>query len=142
MVQVYVVTYHSLYLVTDQNENGRPSAEKIEGLPSKHTPPEGYRLRGGTVLAIGNRIIAYTPGRNGNGREIEKISRDDWGDYTSSIIGLFKKLEDARKCLHSDNKKPHDERWLLSTRAVLKEIGENNPWIEVCHHNHLASLRA
>jgi len=119
----YAVTYTSVYLVKDKDEDGRPAAVKI-ALRGESNLPIGHRLRGGSMIAICYRLIAYSPEGN---REIEKINTFYWGDSTSRIVALFKTEEEARICFASNNLKSCDPRWINETREVLREIGEDHP---------------
>lgn len=119
----YVVTKTSIYLVEDKGADGYPSAVKI-ALRGQSKLPVGHRLRGGNMIAICWKLIAYSPEGN---REIEKVNTFYWGDSTSHIVALFKTEDEARLCFASDDPKSCDPRWIEETREVLREIGEDHP---------------
>lgn len=73
-------------------------------------------------------------------RELERVSTFYWGDKTSNIVALFKDEDETIRCFESAGLKPCDPRWLLKTREVLKEIGDDHPSFYVAEMPDLALL--
>ncbi len=143
--EFFAVTKTSVYHAKAQGKNGYPSVKKIAVHGDSNSPPVGYQLQGGTMVAICKQLIVFFPEKYamtsplaGIERNIEKVNTRYWGDGTFAIIALFKTKTEALECFKVTNAKPCDSRWRKQTEEVLREIGEKHPAFSICHSQGLA----
>lgn len=130
--ECFVVTMTSVYCLTVRD--GEARAEKVV-LKKESNFSMGHVLQRGTMLSIGEQLIAYFPDGGGfqnpppkDKRGIEHVPDYLWGERTSKIVALFKAQQQAEGCLlENKDLKPYDPRWRAQTEAVLREIGDDHP---------------
>ena len=137
--EFFAVTLTSIYHVT-VDDSGNAVAMKI-ALKGKSEIGIGHRLGGGTMLAVGDRLLAYVPeggGITSYERNPEKVNTKWWGDMSSGIVALFKAEQEAFACFKQSDLKPYDGRWVEQGLAVLQEIGDDHPAFYICRSGHFA----
>ena len=127
----WVVTTTSVYQVETFRKTNRACATKIAG-PVDSCIPVGKELRGGSMIAIGHTIQAYTPGGTYPVRRFEDLSDKYRGEHSSSIVALFLDEESARLCHDCGSTTRCDPRWHAETREALEEIGDEHPTFYIC----------
>jgi hypothetical protein len=140
----FAVTTTSLYEVT--SDNSGPTVTKI-ALRGRSDVGVGETLKNGTRLAICRMLQMFVPEGSGPTSplstwepRIENVNTRYWGGHTSQIIALFENESDARICFGQKNLVPCDVRWLSYTKRVLELVGEDHPYIQICHWGDLALI--
>jgi hypothetical protein len=101
----------------------------------------GHRLSGGSTLAVGKQLFAYTPeggGMTSYQRDPDLVNIRWWGETSSDIVALFESRTEAYECFDQVGHQPYDARWLEKTSAVIEKIGDDHPTLYICRSGRLA----
>jgi hypothetical protein len=129
LCEFFVVTLTSIYRVNCE----RGAFATKTDLKGKSEIAVGENLKGGTMLAICDSLIAYTPNDlMPAGRNILEAG-SEWGEHTSAIVALFLTGKEAKACFAEAELHHSDPRWKKQTKEVLQAIGDEHPYIFVCH---------
>lgn len=129
--EFFAVTETSVYCVQAKG----PVATKI-ALDGASDVAVGTTLKGGSRIAICNRLIVYEP--IDDDTKIEDMNPLLWGGRSSTIVALFMTEEEALACFNGDDLESCDPRWADQTLRVVTEIGDAHPVFEVCRTPELA----
>ena len=115
----------SLYLVkiSGAPDSQIPVVTKQKGR-GKSRVKVGDKLSHGSMVSIGKQLRLFYPAEGK--REITDIKEEYLGDYTSPIVALFFKKEEALACFDSTDLQRYDTRFIHATVEVLCEIGKHH----------------
>ncbi len=146
--EFFAVTETSVYCVRSEGQDGAlASAVKLAIRGDSNLPLDSELVKGGEMLAITKVLQAFVPEKHGMlhpntgfQKNISLVNISYWGGHTSDIIALFKTEEEALACFNSSELQPCDDRWINSTKLVLKAIGNEHPSFSVCSYKNLALI--